>query len=187
MTELEQYINSYFGVEKSDLNAMVSFFRPQVLKKGEFYVRKGAGCDKISFIKSGIIRIFADTENKEVTQWISTKGYFITDLSAFLFQVPARYHMQALTDCEMFTISGKAYQELGEIIPTWHKLEKLFIGKCFSMLEDRIFSHLSMSAEERYSKFFEHHRELFNQVPLQFIASMLGMAPETLSRLRKKT
>ena len=65
-------------------------------------------------------------------------------------------------------------------------LEKLFIVRCFSMMEDRIFSHLSMSAEERYNLFFESNRELFNQVPLQYIASMLGMSPETFSRIRKK-
>jgi hypothetical protein len=71
------------------------------------------------------------------------------------------------------------------LIPEWHRLEKLFIAKCFTMLEDRIFRHLSMSAEERYQFFFHHDKELLNQVPLQYIASMLGMTPETFSRIRK--
>jgi len=53
-------------------------------------------------------------------------------------------------------------------------------------MEDRIFTHLSMSAAERYAFFFEQHKELFNQVPLQYIASILGMTPETFSRIRKK-
>jgi len=44
-----------------------------------------------------------------------------------------------------------------------------------------------MSAEERYNQLFEYNKELFNVVPLQYLASMLGMAPETLSRLRKKS
>mgnify|MGYP003623247190 FL=1 len=44
-----------------------------------------------------------------------------------------------------------------------------------------------MSAEERYLHFFNANKELFNQVPLQYIASMLGMTPETLSRLRNRT
>jgi CRP-like cAMP-binding protein len=73
-----------------------------------------------------------------------------------------------------------------EFIPKWNELEKLFIINCFSTLEDRIFSHLAMSAEERYQFFFANNKELFNQVPLQYIASMLGMTPETFSRIRKR-
>jgi CRP/FNR family transcriptional regulator, anaerobic regulatory protein len=43
-----------------------------------------------------------------------------------------------------------------------------------------------MTAEERYKKLFDSNRELFNQVPLQYLASMLGMTPETFSRIRRK-
>jgi len=59
--------------------------------------------------------------------------------------------------------------------PKWMEIEKRFIVKCFTMLEDRVFSHISMTAEERYDLFFKYNRELFNQVPLQYIASVLGM------------
>jgi hypothetical protein len=65
-------------------------------------------------------------------------------------------------------------------------LEKQFIAKCFLVLEDRVFSFLSLSSEERYNLLFESKKELFNQVPLNYIASMLGMTPETLSRIRKR-
>jgi len=44
-----------------------------------------------------------------------------------------------------------------------------------------------MTAEERYNQLLAINPELFNQVPLQYLASMLGMTPETLSRLRKKS
>lgn len=43
-----------------------------------------------------------------------------------------------------------------------------------------------MTAEERYKFYFEHNKELFNLIPLQYLASLLGMTPETLSRLRRK-
>lgn len=65
-------------------------------------------------------------------------------------------------------------------------MEKQFIAGCFVQLEDRVFSHLSLSAEERYDKLFENNKEIFNQVPLQYLASMLGMSPETFSRIRNK-
>lgn len=132
------------------------------------------------------MRVFVETEKKEVTQWISTDGYFITDLSAFIFDTPARWNIQALTDSEIFTISKKDYLQLERMLPKWSQLEKLFIIKCATFMEDRIFSHLSMTAEERYDFFFEHNSEIFNHVPLQYIASMLGMTPETFSRIRKK-
>jgi CRP-like cAMP-binding protein len=186
MTELEKYINSYFGVEQEDLFLISSLFKPQTLRKGDIYLRTGRYCEKMSFIKSGLLRIYVSTEDREVTQWISTLGYFVTDLSSLIFDTPARWTIQALTDAELYTIKKEDYNQLGARIPKWHLLEKIFIAKCFTMLEDRIFTHLSMSAEERYNFFFQQNKELFNQVPLQYIASMLGMTPETFSRIRRK-
>jgi len=54
-------------------------------------------------------------------------------------------------------------------------------------LEQRIFNFIALSAEERYLHYFEQQKDLFNQVPLQYIASVLGMSPETLSRIRNKS
>jgi len=187
MTELESYINSYFGVQKEDILRIGSFFHPELLKKGEFFTKAGQVCNKLSFHRSGLIRVFADVDGKEITQWISTKGYFVTDLSGIIFSQAGKYNIQALTDCELYTIAKNDYNNLGRIIPKWHELEKLFIAKCFTILEARILALLSMTAEERYRALFQHQKELFNQVPLQYLASMMGMTPETLSRIRKKS
>lgn len=187
MTELEKYIQLHFGVNNDDLTRISAFFKPAVLKKGEFFLKTGKQSDRLGFVQTGIIREFVSINDKEITKWISTKGYFVVDLSSFIFHQPARWNIQALTDCELHIIDAKEYQKIGEIIPRWAELEKLFIAKCFTVLEDRIITHISMTAEERYNQLFHFNKELFNQVPLQYLASMLGMTPETLSRLRKKT
>jgi CRP-like cAMP-binding protein len=186
MTPLEQHIKSYFGIREEELKQVASLFFEQQLSKSHFFLKTGHVCDKLSFVKSGMVRIYVSTEDKEVTQWISTPGYFVTDLASLVFGTPARWTIQTLSDTELYTISRSDYLKIGKIVPQWFELEKLFITKCFIMLEDRIFSHLSMSAEERYEAFFQHNKELFNRVPLQYIASMLGMTPETFSRIRKK-
>src|SRR5690606_21726486 len=133
---------------------IVSFFKPETLEKGDYFLKRGKNCDKLSFIQSGFLRIFVETEKRDVTQWISSNGYFATDLSAFVFGSPARWTIQALTDTKVQTIYKDDYQNLGKLVPQWHVLEKIFIVRCFTIMEDRIFSHLSMTAEERYEFFF---------------------------------
>lgn len=168
------------------METIASLFKPETLKKGDYFLKTGKNCDKLSFVKEGFLRIFVETEKKDVTQWISTKGYFVTDLSGYIFGDPARWNIQALTDVEIFTLNKSDYQKMETLVSDWSTLEKLFIVRCFTLMENRIFTHLSMTAEERYAYFFENNKELFNQVPLQYIASMLGMTPETFSRIRKK-
>jgi CRP-like cAMP-binding protein len=186
MSELEQYISSYFGVSKGDLSTISSFFKLTCLEKGAYFLKEGRICDKLSFHKSGLIRVYVAQEEKEVTQWISSQGYFVTDINGIHFNKPSRWNIQALTTSELYTIDREQYIQLGRLIPKWHELEKLFLARCFTLMEDRIFTMLSMTAEERYHQLFAYNKELFNHVPLQYLASMMGMTPETLSRLRKK-
>lgn len=186
MTELEQYIQSYFDVTADDMSKIAALFKPEILRKGEYYLKTGNACDKLSFIQSGFLRVFVSMEDKEVTQWVGSKGSFMTDLASLTFKAPARWNIQALTDTELHTIHYDDYNRIAETVPKWPDIEKRFIVKCFTIMENRIYAHLSMSADERYAMFFHQNKELFNQVPLQYIASMLGMTPETFSRIRKK-
>lgn len=186
MTELESYIHSYFGIAKpNDLSNLSAFFKPTKLLKGEYFIRTSSTANKLGFVKSGLLRMYSNVHQKEVTQWIACKGYFVTDLAGLVFGETSRWEIQALVDTELYVIDRLDYQRIGDIIPEWNKLESLFLARCFTMLEDRVFGHLSLTAEERYLQFFNQNKELFNQVPLQYIASMLGMTPETFSRIRK--
>ncbi len=186
MTDLEQYINVNFGVAGDELSRIASMFEPEVVNKGDFYIKSGAACDKLSFVQSGFLRLFATLDEKDITQWIFSKGYFIGDMPSLTFGIPSRWNIQALCDTALYTIQKDSYNKIVETVPRWPEIEKHFMIHCFTIMENRIFAHLSMSAEERYNAFYEQNKELFNQVPLQYIASLLGMTPETFSRVRKR-
>lgn len=187
MTELEKYIKTSVPLSPGDLATISSYFHYATLKKGEYFGKRGLFCDKMAFVQSGFVRVFIETADREVTQWISGPGYFVTDLSSFIFQSPGRWNMQALTDCELNVITKDRYETLTKELPAWSQIDRLLIVKCFSLMEERIFNHLYMSTEERFNNLMSTQPELFNLVPLQYLASMLGMTPETLSRLRKKS
>ncbi|WP_312314004.1 Crp/Fnr family transcriptional regulator [Empedobacter brevis] len=187
MKEFKEHIKENFGaLTNEEIEILQSFFYEEELTKNEFFTQTDKYCNKLSLVKSGLLRIYRLSDGKEITQWISTPNYFVTEISSFFFDQPSRLSIQALTNVELLTIDKKSYSELNKKLPKWKEIETQFIAKCFAVLEDRVFSHLSMSAEERYNVYFEQNKELFNQVPLQYIASILGMSAETFSRIRKR-
>lgn len=186
MDALATYIRNNFFITNEEMEVIAHYFKPVVLDKGNFFLHAGIDSHRMAFVQTGLMRIFVEMPDREVTQWIVTANYFTTDLSSFIFRTPARWNMQALTDCELMVIERDDYSRLSEEVPKWKDIDRLVIAHCFTMLEERIFSHLHMTAEERFHRLMLQQPDLFNQVPLQYLASMLGMTPETLSRLRKR-
>ena len=186
MSQLSNQIKAFFTASDAEVGEIEKCFKPLSLSKNEYFIKEGRYTHKLGFIESGIIREYLIVDGKEITKWLSVSGYFAVDIAGFLFDRPARWNFQALTDCHMQVIDQRDYHELHRVIPAWTLMEKNFLARCFTVLEDRVVSHLSLNAEERYKLFFQAYPELFNQVPLQYLASLLGMTPETLSRIRSR-
>ncbi|WP_164108877.1 MULTISPECIES: Crp/Fnr family transcriptional regulator [Sphingobacterium] len=186
MMKIESRLREIFDLPSKQIQEISRYFVEERFEKGQIFLDQGQRAERLSFIASGIFRVFAQTEAREVTQWIGGEGYFITDLSSFLFDQSSRWQIQALTDARVFSLRKSDYRRFEVLVPHWNILEKRFIAKCFMVLENRVFDFISLSAEDRYMQYFEQHKEFFNQVPLQYIASVLGMTPETLSRIRAK-
>jgi CRP-like cAMP-binding protein len=182
-----QLIQAYFGeLSEEELDIVQSYFYEEKLQKNDYFTCSEKICNRLSIVKSGIFRIYTLSDGKEVTQWLSKEDQLITEIMGFFYQQPNRWTIQAITDVSLLTIRKENYLKLCENFPKWNTIEKQFIVKCFAMLEDRVFSHISMTAEERYDLYYQKNKDLFNLVPLQYIASVLGMSAETLSRIRKR-
>jgi len=187
VTALQQAFTENFGqLNQTEFQQLLPYFEVEQIKKNDFFTEENKYCRKLSLQQSGLLRVYKIWDDKEITQWIATPNYFITEISSFFFDEPGRWNIQALTDVELLTISKENYRKICTEFPKWNDIEKKFIAKCFAMLENRVFSHLSLTAEERYDLFFNQNKELFNQVPLQYLASVLGMTAETFSRIRKR-
>jgi len=186
MCALRKQIIETFGLTELESQKIEDLFTPIEILQGDYFLKEGQYVRQMGFVEQGILREFLYVNDREITKWFSTSGYFAVDLSGFLFDQKAKVNYQAMTDVLLLCISKENYSKISTRIGRWDKLEKLFMAKCFTVLENRVISHLALSAEERYHQMFAFNPTLFNQVPLHQIASMLGMSPETLSRIRKK-
>lgn len=186
MNALTQFIQHSFGLEHQALEQMAAYFKPETIRKGDHFLRQGAYCTRLSFVESGLLRMYRIHHDREVTHWISGPGQFATDIQSYTAATPARWDIIALTDTRIHTLHQHQYQKLGLEIPQWHLLEKQFLAHCFATLEERMFDQLSLSAEQRYARLLDQQPQLIREVPLQHLASMLGITPETLSRIRSQ-
>ncbi len=186
MSELEHHIIHTFGFSKEEFLSIEDFFQPKEIKKGAYFLKEDQYVKQMAFVENGILREFLHVNDKEITKWFSGNGYFAVDLTAFLFDQKSSVNYQAIVDTTVLVLTKDNFNRISTKVPRWAELEKMFLAKCFAVLEKRVVSHLAYSAEERYNQLFEMNPALFNQVPLNNIASLLGMTAETLSRIRKK-
>lgn len=186
MKSLQECILEHIQINKDDLAVIGSRFEPRELKKGKYFLNSGNICREMAFIESGYMRMFDLVDGKEITPWIGSRGSFITSLSSFIFETPNQWNLQAVTDCSLLVISRKDHFELLKCLPKWMEFDNLLLATAFATLEQNMFAHLHTTAQQRFENLFQSNPAMFNHVPLQYIATMLGVTPETLSRLRNK-
>lgn len=186
MEELRNCIANQIPIDKGSLDEILSNFETKTIKKGDFLLESGKICQELAFIQTGYLRMYDIVDAKEITFWIGSKGRFITSLSSFIFESANYWNIQAITDCTVHTISRKRHFELSKQLPKWLEFDNILLANSFALLEKSMFSQLHTTAQQRFEFLLSEDPALFNHVPLQYIASMLGITPESLSRLRKK-
>lgn len=183
---LRQYLQQQVGVPPHLVEQAAAYFKKETLAKGSYLVRQGGYCKKLILLRSGYLRCYFLKEAREVTHWVFWEGQVVSDLSSFVLNDVAKWSYQAIQDCEAFVLTQPEYERINRELPEWQRYEKHLMIKLIASLENRIYSFISMSSSERYDFLFKVHPEIFNQIPLKYIASMLHMSSETLSRIRSK-
>ena len=188
MEFIRQHIEEISVISDSDWEYFSSKLVLRVFKKRTIFLKYGAVENHISFIESGVVRLFIPKENpeKEITFGFSFKNQFVSAYDSFLTQTPSAYQLQALTETKILSISYKDLQLVYKHTHIGNLVGRLTAERLFLIKSRREQNLLNLSAEERYLKLFKERPELLKVIPLKYISSYIGVTAQALSRIRKR-
>jgi CRP/FNR family transcriptional regulator, anaerobic regulatory protein len=186
MEKLKTYFESV-GFDNVSIDRIVSCFKQKQFEKGDFFVKEGKKSSQMGFIETGQFQYYSITEEgEERTTYISLQNTFMASLLTYLTENPARENIRALTNATLWVIEKKDVLELQNQIQGFKDFYIKLIEWQICCIDKAKFDLITLTAEQRYEKIMREEPELLQQVPLQYIASMLGITPRHLSRLRNK-
>lgn len=188
MQQIKNYLDQIAEISASDWTFFTSKLQRKVIPKKTVFLKLYDIEDSISFIESGVVRLFIPKENpeKEITFGFSFKNQFVSAYDSFLTQKPSAYQLQALTETTLLSISYKDLQDVYNTTQIGNLIGRLTAERLFLIKSTREQDLLNLSAEERYIKLFKERPELLKVIPLKYISSYIGVTAQALSRIRKR-
>jgi CRP-like cAMP-binding protein len=185
MEKLKAYFQGV-GFDYTEVDEITSCFKQKFFNKGDYFVKEGKTSLQMGFIETGQFQYFSITEQgEERTTYISLPNTFVASLLTYLTETPARENIRALANATLWVIEKSDVVALQNQIPSFKDFYIKLIEWQICCIDKAKFDLITLSAEQRYEKLLREEPELLQQVPLQYIASMLGITPRHLSRLRK--
>ena len=147
-------------------------------------MQEGEVCTCMRYVEKGMLRQFYYKYDKELTEHLAYEGGVVICLESYLKNEPTRLMIEALEPTTYWEISKEGIEELSSVradVGVWYR--KIFES---SLIESQVKADTLRfePAHERYNRLLKLHPEILKRVPLVYIASLLQMTPETLSRVR---
>jgi CRP-like cAMP-binding protein len=133
-----------------------------------------------------LVRGYTLLHGREISSWFMQSGDFVISILSFFTQQPSEEYLELLEPAVVHSITHDQLQRLYRDFPEFNFIGRRLLEKYYVLSEQRALQLRSRSAAERYELLLRDFPTIFQRVALHHIASHLGMAPETLSRLRNK-
>ena len=185
-SKIIQSIKSIASLNEAEEKAFLSILEVKIFKKKEFLLQEGKVCNKITFVNNGIMRLFYNVEGVENTIQFFFGDSWYTDYASFLTGKPTLENLQALEESEVVQFKKEDLYKLYDSMPIFEKVGRIFAENAYLSISQLNQMKTNEEPELRYINLLKTRPELVQQIPQHYIASYLGIKPETLSRIRKR-
>lgn len=170
--------------EKLDI---ATFFNLKKIRKKQYLLHEGDVCMNLTFISKGLLKSYrVDDKGNEHIVVFGCEGWWLSDFNSFVNQQPATLFIDAIEDSEILLISRDEYERLTLEVPSMDRYFRILYQNSLVTKEERLIRSNSHTAEEKFQHLMHYNPQIIQRVPQHLVASYLGLAPETLSRIRKK-
>lgn len=184
MNPFLRFITNVAPLSDEAADALAACVMSVTLPKNAVLLAEGKVCDHIYFVEEGVLRLFYNRDDRNVTDYFCFAGQLIGGIDSFFSRLPSRKAIDVVADCRLH---GVRYDDLERLYAQHHDLEhigRLLAAEAFLSMQRRLYSLQFHPAKERYDDLIRRNPAILQQVPLQHIASYLGITQVTLSRIR---
>lgn len=163
------------------------YFAPVSFSKNSIIEEEGIIPKYLYFVVSGFMRLFHyNNLGDEITTHINCPPGFITSYSHFIERTKSNNNVECITDCLLLRITKTDLDFLIQNSAAFRDFSTWVFQQSITYNENRARDLANLTAEQRYKNLIDNYPEILFNVPLQHIASFLGMNPKSLSRIRKQ-
>ncbi|WP_121357437.1 Crp/Fnr family transcriptional regulator [Flavisolibacter nicotianae] len=184
---LLQNIGEKIALTNEETAQLKTYFTPKKLRKRQYLLQEGDVCKNLAFTEAGLLRLYSvDDKGIEHMLQFALPGWWVVDIYSFLTGEPSRFNIDALEDSELLLLSQENFEAMMAALPKMERYFRILFQNNIIAKERRLESAIAFGAEERYRQFEQAYPDFVQRIPLNLIASYLGITPETLSRIRRK-
>jgi len=184
---IKKSIEPIISLTGEELSTFCSAFGYKSVRKNEFFLKEGQVCDFIGLLTSGVVIYNKTLENgDEVTIHFAFEGDWVNNNLSRLSNSPSAISIKAIEDSEILIIKQSDINDLYIKIPKIERLGRILTEQSFIKFVEQTIDFQTLTAKERYENLLKNHPSIFQKVQLYHIANYLGIAPKSLSRIRKE-
>lgn len=183
---LLQHLSAIKPLDESLRERLINDLEIVEIPKKTTLLRDGEVADYLYVVLSGLLRSYYIKDGSEICNRFMKENHIVVSVNSFYVRKPGYEFIESMEDSILARIHYDKLQKLYKDHDAFNYTARVLTEQYFTLSEQRLYLLRKQKAEERYLFFLENYADFMNRVPLQYIATFLGMNLETLSRIRRK-
>ncbi|MGZ5246696.1 MAG: Crp/Fnr family transcriptional regulator [Flavitalea sp.] len=184
--KVKVYLDKLMPLEEQDFALLMSIAQIRNFDKKIIVVYEGEIEPYLNLVVKGLVRKYFLRGDEEVVTQLASEGDLVSSADSFLSEGPSLYCTETIEPTTFLSFSKESIELLFKNNPKWQRLGRLLMSQLLIEKEYVELEKIRLTTQERFAKFINENPGLVARVPQKFLASYLGIQPETFSRLKNQ-